>query len=108
LILFQSIATLLGYFTQPQESFVGILITISSALLMTVLFIYKSRIAKKIGSRALKAEAYQSLMCDLQDLIVLAGLGLNTLFSWWWADPIMALALIPFLLREGLESFEEE
>lgn len=107
-IIFQSIATLLGYFAQPSESVVGIFITISSAVLMTVLFFYKTRIAKKIGSRALRAEAYQSLICDLQDLVVLVGLGLNGLFGWWWADPLMALVLVPFLIREGLESFEEK
>jgi divalent metal cation (Fe/Co/Zn/Cd) transporter len=107
-IIIQSIATLLGYFAPPRESLVGIFITIASAILMTVLFFYKNRIAKKIGSRALRAEAYQSLICDLQDLVVLVGLGLNALFSWWWADPIMALALVPFLIKEGLESFEEE
>jgi divalent metal cation (Fe/Co/Zn/Cd) transporter len=106
-ILIQSIATLLGYFNQPQESVVGILITISSAIVMTVLFVYKNRIAKQIGSRALRAEAFQSLVCDLQDLIILVGLGLNALFTWWWADPVMALALVPFLIKEGIESFEE-
>lgn len=107
-IAFESVATLLGYYPHPEESIVGIFITISSAALMSVLFIYKTRIAKQIGSRALRAEAYQSLICDLQDLIVLVGLALNGLFSWWWADPVMALALIPFLIREGLESFEED
>jgi divalent metal cation (Fe/Co/Zn/Cd) transporter len=107
-IIFQSITTLLGYFVAPRESIVGIFITISSAVLMTVLFFYKTRIAKQIGSRALRAEAYQSLICDLQDLVVVVGLGLNILFSWWWADPIMALALVPLLVKEGLESFEEK
>jgi divalent metal cation (Fe/Co/Zn/Cd) transporter len=107
-IVFQSIATLLGYFSQPRESIVGIFITISSAVLMTILFFSKTRIAKQIGSRALRAEAYQSLICDLQDLIVLVGLGLNSFFGWWWADPVMALMLVPFLIREGLESFEDK
>ena len=107
-IVFQSIATLLGYFSQPRESLVGIFITISSAVLMTFLFFSKTRIAKQIGSRALRAEAYQSLICDLQDLIILVGLALNIFFGWWWADPVMALALVPFLIREGLESFEDE
>jgi divalent metal cation (Fe/Co/Zn/Cd) transporter len=106
-IILQSIATLLGYFTPPRDSIVGVFITISSAVLMTILFFPKTRIAKRIGSRALRAEAYQSLICDLQDLVVLVGLGLNILFGWWWADPVMALALVPFLIREGLESFEE-
>ena len=108
IIMFQSIATLFGYFSRPQESFSGILITISSAVLMTILFFFKSNIAKKLNSRALMAEAYESLICDLQDLVVLAGLGLNILFGWWWADPIMAMVLIPFLLKEGFESFRDE
>jgi len=108
IIMFQSMATLFGYFSRPQESFSGILITISSAVLMTILFIFKSNIAKKLNSRALMAEAYESLICDLQDLVVLAGLGLNILFGWWWADPIMAMILIPFLIKEGFESFRDE
>lgn len=107
-ILFQSTVTLIGYFDRPQESFVGILITVSSAMLMTVLFVFKSRIAENLNSRSLRAEAYESLFCDLQDLIVLAGLGLNTLFGWWWADPVVALLIVPFLIREGLESFRDE
>lgn len=108
IIFFQSIVTLLGYFSRPQESYTGILITILSAVLMTILFIFKNRIAKALNSRALRAEAYESLICDLQDLIVIAGLGLNILFGWWWADPIVALALIPFLIKEGLEAFRDE
>jgi divalent metal cation (Fe/Co/Zn/Cd) transporter len=107
-ILFQSTITLIGYFDRPQESFVGILITVSSAMLMTVLFVFKRRIAEKLNSRSLRAEAYESLFCDLQDLIVLAGLGLNILFGWWWADPVVALLIVPFLIREGFDSFRDE
>lgn len=107
-IVFQSIATLLGLFKPPKESLVGILITIASAILMTLLFLYKSQLAKRMGSRALRAEAYQSLVCDLQDLLVFFGLALNSFLGWWWADPVMALALVPLLIREGLEAFEEE
>lgn len=106
IILFQSTATFLGYFSRPQESVAGILITISSAIIMTILFVFKSGIAKKLNSKALKAEAYQSLICDLQDLIVIVGLGFNILFGWWWADPLMAMVLIPILIKEGFESFE--
>jgi len=107
-ILLQSSATLFGYSGEPRQSLPGVLITVSSAVLMTILFVFKKSIAQKLSSRALRAEAYESLMCDLQDLFVVAGLGLNIIFGWWWADPIMALALVPFLLREGLESFREE
>ncbi len=107
-IVFQSTTTLLGYFNQPKESFTGILITISSAVLMTILFVFKKNIAGKLGSRALRAEAYESLFCDIQDLIIIAGLGLNIVFGWWWADPVMAMALVPLLIKEGLEAFRDK
>ncbi|MCW4035421.1 MAG: cation transporter [Candidatus Bathyarchaeota archaeon] len=104
-VAFQSLATLTGFLVAPQESFVGIVLVVASAVLMTVLYVGKIRLAKKLGSRALRAEAVESLMCDLQDLTVLVGLGLNVLFGWWWADPVAALFLIPFLLKEGFEAF---
>ena len=67
-ILFQSLATLLGYSGEPQQSFPGMLITVLSALVMTILFAFKKNIAKKLSSRALRAEAYESLIanCSLQ------------------------------------------
>ena len=106
-ILVQSLGTLLGWFAEPQESIVGMGLVIASAVVMTAIYFPKVSIAKKLGSRALRLEAIESLVCDLQDLTVLVGLGLNTLWGWWWADPLAALALIPFLLKEGWEAFSE-
>ena len=36
---------------------------------------------------------------------LLLGLGLNTLFGWWWADPVAALGIVYFLVREGREAW---
>jgi divalent metal cation (Fe/Co/Zn/Cd) transporter len=102
-ILSQSVATLLGYFPEPEESTLGLILIVASALVMTILYFKKMAIAEKIGSRALRAEAKETLVCDLQDLTVLIGLGANFLFGWWWADPVAGLGLIPFLIKEGLE-----
>jgi divalent metal cation (Fe/Co/Zn/Cd) transporter len=109
-ILFHAIATLVGWLPQPKESLVGIGLVIASAVVMTVLYFWKTSISKKIGSRALKAEATESLACDLQDLTLLVGLGANAILGWWWADPVAAVLLIPWLLKEGREAFlgEEE
>ena len=74
---------------------------------MTGLYVGKMRIATKMQSRSLRAEAMESLFCDLQDLTILVGLGLNSLFSWWWADPVSALFLVPFFVKEGLENFSD-
>ena len=103
-ILLQASATLLGWLAEPRESAVGIVLVVASALIMTVLYFGKTSIARRLGSPALRAEAVESLVCDLQDLTLLVGLGANALWGWWWADPLAALALIPFLLREGWEA----
>lgn len=107
-IAVQAIGTLLGWFAEPRESFIGIILVIASAVVMTGLFFGKMNIAGKLGSKALKAEAKESLVCDLQDLTLLIGLGANALWGWWWADPVAALALIPWLVKEGWESFQNE
>ena len=107
-VIIQSFSTLVGLNVEPQKSLVGIVLVLASAALMTVLYFGKTRIAKRLGSRALRAEAVESLMCDLQDLTIFVGLGLNALFSWWWADPVAALFLVPFFLKEGWEAFHED
>jgi len=100
----QAIATRLGRFPRPTPSVPGIVLVIASAIVMTILFVRKSDVARRLGSRALRAEALESLVCDVQDLTVLAGLGLNALWGWWWADPLSAIALVPLLVREGWEA----
>lgn len=107
-IFIHSVATLFGVFREPEQTLVGILLIIASAFVMTSLYFQKMTIAEKIGSRALKAEAKETLVCDLQDLTILVGLAANFLLGWWWADPVAALGLIPFLVKEGWEGFTGE
>jgi divalent metal cation (Fe/Co/Zn/Cd) transporter len=33
---------------------------------------------------------------------------LNAAFGWWWADPVAALAVVPLVVKEGLEALEDE
>ena len=106
-IALHSVATIAGLFAEPEASPAGIAIILASAVVMSILYVGKMRIAVPLQSRALRGEAIESLMCDLQDLTILFGLGANTLFGWWWADPVAALALIPFLLKEGWEAFSQ-
>ena len=30
-------------------------------------------------------------------MIALAGVGLNAALGWWWADPVVALAMVPIM-----------
>ena len=104
-VVLHSGANLLGWLPEPQPSLVGVGIVVASAVVMTGLYAGKMRIATRMQSRSLRAEAMESLFCDLQDLTILLGLGLNSLFSWWWADPVAALVLVPFFVKEGIENF---
>lgn len=99
-----SLASLVGWLPRPEPSLFGVGIAVASAVVMSVLYVAKMRVAVRMQSRALRAEAIESLFCDLQDLAVLIGLGFNVWLSWWWADPVASLVLIPFFVKEGLEN----
>lgn len=105
-IAVHSLVNLLGFFPEPEPSLVGIVLVVASAVVMSALYVGKMRIATRLQSWSLRAEALESLFCDLQDVTILIGLGLNILFSWWWADPVVALFLVPFFIKEGLENFK--
>jgi divalent metal cation (Fe/Co/Zn/Cd) transporter len=106
-VLLHSSATLFGFLPHPETNNIGILLVLASAVVMTFLYFRKIILARKLHSRSLKAEAKQALFCDLQDLPVIIGLGANTFFGLWWADPTVALLLIPFMIKEGREGLEE-
>ncbi len=99
---------LTGVLSEPEPSFWGVAIALSSVAVMSVLYVGKMRIAVPLQSRALRGEAIESLMCDVQDLTILVGLGLNALGGWWWADPVATLALVPFLVKEGRENLASD
>jgi divalent metal cation (Fe/Co/Zn/Cd) transporter len=65
----------------------------------------KLRAAREIGSAALRAEAKETLACSYLSLTLLFGLVANAAAGWWWADPIAALLMVPWLLKEGLEGW---
>ncbi len=100
-----SAASLAGWLREPQPSLIGVGLAVASAVVMSGLYVAKMRVATRMQSRALRAEAMEGLFCDLQDLAILVGLGFNALLSWWWADPVAALLLIPFFIKEGRENF---
>ena len=106
-IALHSSANLLGWLPQPDPSPLGIAIIVASAVAMTALYIAKMRIAVRMQSWSLRAEAMETLFCDIQDLAILIGLALNALLAWWWADPVASWILIPFLINEGIENFSE-
>jgi len=92
----------------PEATFLGIAIAAVSLLVMPMLARAKRRIAREIHSHALEADARQTDICMYLSAILLGGLLLNALFGWWWADPLAALAMIPIVLKEGIQALRGE
>ena len=93
---------------RPDVSVVGMALTSVSIVVMLWLARAKRRAAADLGSRALAADAEQTQACWYLSVVVLAGIGLNALFGWWWADPVAALGVSVILLREGWEAWSGE
>jgi divalent metal cation (Fe/Co/Zn/Cd) transporter len=90
---------------QPEASPAGIAITALSIGVMWWLARAKRRTAIALGSRSLEADAAQTTACWWLSLVVLGGIGLNAVAGWWWADPVAALGVAVFLVREGREAW---
>jgi divalent metal cation (Fe/Co/Zn/Cd) transporter len=91
---------------EAETSWVGIGLTIASAILMPVFGLAKERVGEQLGSRATKAEGAQNLLCAYLSLAVLAGLLGNTLIGAWWLDPLAGLFIAYIAVREGREAWE--
>ncbi len=91
---------------RPQPSPLGIALTSLSLLVMGFLARAKRRLGNELASPSLLADATQTRACFWLSLVVLAGIGLNAAFGWWWADPIAAIGMAFYILKEGLEAWD--
>ena len=99
---------LLGFGAEARESWLGIAVTGIAAVVMPILGWGKLRTAAALNSGALRADAYETIACSWLSLTTLAGLILNAALGWRWADPLAALAIVPLLVREGLQGWRGE
>lgn len=106
-VLYESLEKLI-FQEAPAPSLLGIIIALVSLILMPLLFYLKHRTGTDMGSASLRADAKQTLACALLSLALLVGLGLNYLYGFWQADPIIGLVIVAVLAREGYEALKEE
>jgi len=90
---------------EAEPSPVGIGLAAVSLAVMPLLAWLQIRAGREIGSRSAVAEAKQTLLCSYLSAVLLVGLGLNALFGWTWADPIAALVIAGFAVREGRQAW---
>jgi divalent metal cation (Fe/Co/Zn/Cd) transporter len=92
----------------PESSPAGIGLTISALLVMPLLGWRKRRVGSLLGNRLVQADAAETILCATLAATTLLGLVLFAAFGWWQADPIAALAVAYFAVREGREAWHGE
>lgn len=96
--------------TQSGESFswLGFIVSALSMPLMYLLARRKLAVAEQLGSRAMRADAMETVTCGWLSLVVVVGLILQALSGLWWVDSVTSLTIVWFLVKEGREAWSGE
>jgi divalent metal cation (Fe/Co/Zn/Cd) transporter len=92
-----------GY--RPGHSVPGIIWTAATAVAMFALAAGKARTGQALGNPVLATEGRVTMVDGILAVAVLAGLALNATAGWWQADPLAALVIVFYALREAREIF---
>jgi len=106
-VAYESVSSLWSH-EIASRSIPGVGILALSVIVMPWLSRHKRRVAQELESKSLEADATQTSLCAYLSAIALAGVGLNALFGFWWADPLAALVMVPIIAREGVEGMRGE
>ncbi|MGZ5363918.1 MAG: cation transporter [Mycobacterium sp.] len=90
---------------EARPSAVGIVLAALSLAIMPVLSLAQRRAGRELGSLSAVADSKQTLLCTYLSAILLAGLLLNSVLGWSWADPVAALGIAAIAVREGVNAW---
>ena len=94
--------------TGETFSWPGLAVTALAMPVMYWLARRKLAVAAALGSRAMRADAMESVTCGWLSLVVVAGLLAQAAAGLWWIDAVTALGIVWFLVKEGLEAWKGE
>jgi divalent metal cation (Fe/Co/Zn/Cd) transporter len=86
----------------------GLAITALAMPVMYMLARRKIAVAEALGSRAMRADAMESVTCGWLSLVVLVGIVAQGLTGAWWIDAVASLGIVWFLVKEGREAWRDE
>ena len=91
-----------------EFSMPGLILTIAAMPIMYALSRLKLAVAEQLGSRALRADAIESIACGWLSFVVVVGLAAQLAFGAWWIDSVASLAIVYLLVKEGREAWNED
>lgn len=92
-----------GEFSAP-----GFIVTLLAIPIMRYLATRKLDLAHRLGSRALRTDAVESITCGWLSAVAVISLGGQAVFGAWWIDSAGSLAILYFLIKEGREAWQGE
>jgi divalent metal cation (Fe/Co/Zn/Cd) transporter len=99
-----------GFWTREGQEFSwpGLAVTAAAIPIMYVLARRKLAVADQLASRALRADAVESITCGWLSFVAVLGLLAQLAFGAWWIDQATSLAIVWFLVKEGREAWNAE
>jgi divalent metal cation (Fe/Co/Zn/Cd) transporter len=105
-VLVQSARTLASQ-AHPATSPLGMIWLAATVAAMLLLAWGKYRTGAQLDNPVLLTESRVTLVDAYLVASVLVGIALNALLGWWWADPLAALVIVYYGIREGLHAYQE-
>jgi divalent metal cation (Fe/Co/Zn/Cd) transporter len=108
LALYAVVAAVVGLWRHAgaESSTSGIILAVAAIPIMYLLARRKLVVAQQLGSRALRADAIESITCGWLSFVVVLGLVAQLALGAWWVDSLASLAIVYFLIKEGREAWE--
>ncbi|MDD2666570.1 MAG: cation transporter [Methanocellales archaeon] len=106
-VLFESIKKIVTK-EIPDPSLAGIIIALMSIVIMPILGLKKRKIGIQLNLKSLIADSKETFVCSTLSVALLLGLAGRYFFNFWYADPIVGLIIVFYLVREGKELLIEE
>ena len=91
-----------------EFSLSGLIISVLAIPTMYFLARRKLQLANALDSRALRADAVESVTCGWLAFVVVGALVAQLLVDAWWVDASASLGVVWFVIREGREAWQGE
>ncbi|MGA7230307.1 MAG: cation transporter [Xanthobacteraceae bacterium] len=92
-----------GEFSTP-----GFIVTLMAIPVIRYLAGRKIELANQLGSRALRADAMESVTCGWLSVVAVVSLGVQAVSRVWWIDSVGSLGIVWLLVKEGREAWRGE
>ena len=92
---------------QPETTFWGIVIAVTSIVTMWILIVLKMKVGKQLDSQPIIADAKCTKVCLYMSFVLLASSFIYELTHIGYLDSIAALGIAYFSAKEGKEAFEK-